>query len=65
MLIKTEKQNKKELLNERISFFNIKIVNLRTLNTLCPVQTLHFTYAELNVNEVTLLFSLICIRFGS
>ena len=31
------------------------------MNILCPVHTLHFTYAELDANEVTLLFSLIRI----
>ena len=30
-----------------------------------PGSNMHFTYAELDANEVTMLFSLICIRFGS
>ena len=30
-----------------------------------PVQTSNFTCAESNANEENLLFSLICIRFGT
>ena len=34
-------------------------------NALGPVQTSNFTCAESNANEKNLLFSLICIRFGT
>ena len=33
--------------------------------SLSPFQTANFTYAESNANEKNLLFSLICIRFGT
>ena len=35
------------------------------LRALGPVQTLNFTCAESNENKKNLLFSLICIRFGT
>ena len=34
-------------------------------DVLGPVQTSNFTCAESNANEKNLLFSLICIRFGT
>ena len=42
--------------------FNHRLVQFLYLG---PVQTSNFTYAESNANEKNLLFSLICIRFGT
>ena len=41
------------------------LVMLPTCDILGPVQTSNFTCAESNANEKNLLFSLICIRFGT
>ena len=38
---------------------------VRVNAALGPVQTSNFTCAESNANEKNLLFSLICIRFGT
>ena len=43
------------------SFFSQKV----SVRVLGPVQTSNFTCAESNANEKNLLFSLICIRFGT
>ena len=44
---------------KKVNYNSHRIVDLG------PVQTLNFTCAESNANEKNLLFSLICIRFGT